>query len=76
MDLLLCIAKDFINVLLPPLLEYVAESQENNVSWQQKESAYYIVGAIAEAFDDEQMNKFNIQEMDQKYGSITAGAGL
>ena len=31
------------------------------VSWQQKESAYYIVGAIAEAFDDEQMAKFNIQ---------------
>ena len=61
LDLLLCIAKDFIDILLPPLLEYVSQSQQANVTWQQKESAYYIVGAIAELFDEEQMTKFNIQ---------------
>jgi len=43
------------------LLEYVSQSQQEGVTWQQKESAYYIVGAIAEAFDEAQMAKFNIQ---------------
>ena len=61
MDLLLCVAKDFLGVLLPPLLEYVGESQSGSASWQQRESAYYIIGAVASALEEEHMTKFNIQ---------------
>lgn len=61
LDLLLCVAKDFMSVLLPPLLEYVAKSSDAGVDWQQKESAYYIIGSISEGFDEETMAKFNIE---------------
>ena len=58
LDLLLCVAKDFMSVLLPPLLEYVAKSSGAGVDWQQKESAYYIIGSISEGFDEETMAKW------------------
>ena len=46
-----------MSVLLPPLLEYVAKSSDAGVDWQQKESAYYIIGSISEGFDEETMAK-------------------
>ena len=61
MDLLLYMAKDFIQVLLPPLLNYVQEASKPGACWQQKESAYYIIGAISEGIDDDVMAKFNIE---------------
>ena len=61
LDLLLCVAKDFMPVLLPPLLDYVAKSSGAGVDWQQKESAYYLIGSISEGFDEETMAKFNIE---------------
>ena len=47
-----------MSVLLPPLLEYVAKSSDAGVDWQQKESAYYIIGSISEGFDEETMAKW------------------
>ena len=61
LDLLLYVAKDFLQILLPPLLQYVSEASKPNASWQQKESAYYIIGSISEGFDEEIMSKFNIE---------------
>ena len=68
LDLLLYMAKDFLNILLPPLLRYVEDASKPESTWQQKESAYYIIGSISEGFDEEIMAKFNIEAYLERTG--------